>query len=296
MAAPRPAPEIQNAAFWNQIWMTAQRKNIDAGRGKECWAQWADKDAAREYYRRSLAGSAAKKRAAELAALIGPESRVLDIGAGPGSIALLLAKKAAHITAVEPAAGMAEVFREQVELENADNVLLLNKRWEDVDAVIDLYPPYDLCFASFSLGMLDLQESIEKMIGVTVKHIVLYWHAGPQAFDEDAAALCPLLYGTKHSPVPESSIIFNLLYSMGIYPDVKVIRETVRLVYPSFDDVLAAYARRYDVQTQDQRRLLASYLKTKFTPYRGKSVIRFTGKVGMRISWLNQITTVTRLS
>jgi SAM-dependent methyltransferase len=274
--------------------MTTQRKNIDSGQGGECWALWPDKESAREYYRKSFAS--AKTRAASLATLINPGSRVLDIGAGPGTIALSLAKKAAHVTAVEPSPGMAAFFREQIDLENAHNILLINKPWEAVDADADLLPPYDLCFASFSLGMLDLQESVLKMIGVTAKTIVLYWHAGPQPFDEDAAALLPLLHNKKHYPVPESSIIFNLLYRMGIYPEIKVIRDSAPQVYESFDEVFEHYTRSYHAATNEQRALLAQYLRTKFIPYQGKRFIRFTSRVSMRISWQTQIMTVTRIS
>jgi 16S rRNA G527 N7-methylase RsmG len=281
---------------WNQVWIDTQQKNIDSGQGGECWAEWTSKESALEYFQRSLDNPAVKKRATELSSLITPESRVLDIGAGPGNIALRLAKKAAHVTAIEPAQGMAGIFREQIKLENADNILLINKRWEDVDADFELRPPYDLCFASFSLGMLDLLESIGKMISVTAKIIVLYWHAGLQSFDEDATALSPLLYSKKHYPVPGSNIIFNLLYDMGIYPDVKVIRNSARLIYQSFDEVLENYARRYHITTSDQRTLLANYLRTKFIPYQGKSVIRFTTRVSMSISWRTQIMTVTRVS
>lgn len=288
--------EKQTGIDWNQVWMTAQQKNIDSGQGGECWAVWADKESAREFYQRSIAAGAARKRAASLASLINPASRVLDIGAGPGNITLSLAKKAAHVTAIEPSPGMAALFREQIDLENSENILFINKRWEDVDADIDLQSPYDLCFASFSLGMLDLRESILKMIGVTTKNIVLYWHAGLQSFDEDATALFPLLYSKKYYPVPGSNIIFNLLYDMHIYPEIKVIRNNAPQVYKSFDEVFESYVHRYNVTNDEQRALLSHYLRSKFIPCQGKSVIRFTSRVSMRISWQTQIMTVTRIS
>ncbi|MDR2535392.1 MAG: class I SAM-dependent methyltransferase, partial [Treponema sp.] len=203
---------------WNEAWKEAQRKNIDSGHGGECWTAWEDKDAAKNYFNSFIASPSAKKRAAELSRMIKSGSRVLDIGAGPGNIAIPLSKKVSHVSAVEPAAGMAEVFKDQISLEGADNIRLVPKRWEDVDVAADLEGPYDLCFASFSLGMLDLKESIEKMISVTTNTIVLYWHVGLQSFDEDAIELSPLLYGKKHYPVPDSNIIFNLLYNMRIYP------------------------------------------------------------------------------
>ena len=42
------------------------------------------------------------------------ESHVLDIGAGPGTLAIPFAQKVAHVTAVEPAEGMCSVMREKM--------------------------------------------------------------------------------------------------------------------------------------------------------------------------------------
>ena len=283
--------DVLNGIDWNKVWMEAQQKNIDSGRGGACWTEWPDKDAAKNYFSSFVASPSAKKRVAELSRMVKPASRVLDIGAGPGNISIPLAKKVSHVSAVEPAAGMFEVLRDQIALEGTDNIRLVHKRWEDVDIAADLDPPYDLCFASFSLGMVDLKESIEKMIRVSVNNIVLYWHVGLQSFDEDAMELSPMLYGKKYYPVPESSIIFNLLYRMRIYPDVKIERTNRRMIYQSFGEVLEDYERRYGVTTHEQRKLLAGYLRTKFIPFEGKSVIRFTHKVSMRLSWQTRLMT-----
>jgi SAM-dependent methyltransferase len=287
--------QIADTIDWNQVWMDAQQKNIDSGHGGECWTVWEDKDAAKNYLNSFIASPSAKKRIAEISRMVKSESRVLDIGAGPGNITIPLSKKVSHVTAVEPAPGMVEVFQDNIALEGVENIRLVPKRWEDVDAESDLEAPYDLCFASFSLGMLDLKQSIEKMLSVSTHTIVLYWHVGLQAFDEDAIELSPLLYGKKHYPVPEGSIIFNLLYSMRIYPDVKIERTNVRLIYHSFDEVLENYARRYKVETNDQQKMLENYLHTKFISYEGKSVIRFTHRVSMRLSWQTYIITAQKI-
>jgi 16S rRNA G527 N7-methylase RsmG len=280
---------------WNEEWMETQQKNIDSGHGGECWTAWQDKEAAKNYLNTFTVSPSAKKRVAELSGMIKSESRVLDIGAGPGNFAIPLSHKAARVSAVEPAAGMAEVLREQIALEGRDNISLIEKRWEDVDVDADLEAPYDLTFASFSLGMLDLKASIEKMISVSTNNIVLYWHAGLQAFDEDAIELSPLLFSKKHYPVPDSNIIFNLLFSMKIYPDVKVERTNVRLVYQSFDEVVENYMRRYGAETDEQRRLLASYLRSTFIPFEKNSVIRFSHRVSMRFSWQTQLVTSQKI-
>jgi SAM-dependent methyltransferase len=264
--------------------MDTQQKNIASGLGGECWTAWNDEEAAREYFFKALHSPAAKERVVELCSLAKPGSRVLDIGAGPGNISLPLSKIAAHVTAVEPAGGMLAIFREQINRENSGNILLVNKRWDDVQIEKDLAPPYDLCIAPFSMGMIDLRSSIEKMISVTTGDIVIFWHAGLQSWDEDSIALWPRLHGKPYNSVPQSNIIFNLLYAMGIYPDVSVSRHNWRVIYESFDDILEHYARRYDAASGEQREILADYLRDKFFVYE-KSLMRFTHNVSMRFRW-----------
>jgi SAM-dependent methyltransferase len=275
--------------------MDEQQRNVESGAGGECWSAWANKDDAREYFQQTAQSKAAKARLNDLCRLAKPASRILDIGAGAGNMALPLSKIAAHLTAVEPSPGMLSIMKDQLSLENTENIMLVEKRWDDVDIERDLEPPYTLCFAAFSLGMLNLQESIEKMIAATTGDIVLFWHAGLNSRDEDAIALWPLLHGKPYYPAPRSNVIFNLLYSMGIYPNVTVLRHNERIVYESFDKVFEHYAARYNVKSEAQSKVLIGYLRRKFSPYGKRTVIRFTHNISMRLAWQTQIVTQSRI-
>lgn len=269
---------------WNEIWKEEQNCNIASGSGRECWYAWNDEADAKDYLAMSKNRLASQDRAEDLCSVVKPDWRVLDIGAGPGNIAIPLSKKTAHVTAVEPAVGMASVLKEQIDFLNIKNIRLIPKRWDDIDPSFDLTPPYELSFASFSLGMLDLKASIKKMIAVTSKEIVLFWHAGPQAWDLDSLVLWPLLHGREFTPIPKSDVVFNLLYSLGIYPDVKVLRYQSEFVYDSVDEALEQYAKRYKATDETKRALLKDYLNTKLISRDEKKIyLRFN--VGMRISW-----------
>ena len=93
-----------------------------------------------------------------------PQSRVLDIGAGPGTLAIPFAQKVAHVTAVEPADGMVSVMREQMAEFGVNNITVVQKRWEDVEVKRDLQPSSEVVNASFSQGMADIRSVIEKMV------------------------------------------------------------------------------------------------------------------------------------
>jgi SAM-dependent methyltransferase len=282
-----------NTIDWNEIWVNAQWQNIDSGHGGECWHSWADKKTAKEYFYHSLQSPAAKERIADICSMVSPWARVLDIGAGPGNIAIPVAKIAARLTAVEPSPGMAAVLREQIALENAGNIRLIAKKWDDVDKE-ELQLPYDLTFTSFSMGMLDLKASIEKMMEVTLGTIVIFWHAGIQSWDQESMELWPLLHGKPYYPVPESNIIFNLLYSLGIYPNVKTLRHTRKTMYDSFEAALETYAGRYDAKDPEQLRVLKDYLEKKLYHVDGKRML-VTCDAGMKISWSVTQTAVARI-
>jgi len=276
--------ETETPMDWNAVWMEAQKRNIASGRGGECWHSWKDEAAARAYLEMTKKRPVAQDRAADILALAKSDWRVLDIGAGPGNITLPLAERVAHVTAVEPAPGMATVLAKCVAESGLSNIRLVSKRWDDIESAVDLEPPYDLSFASFSLGMLDLRASLEKMMTVTTREIVLFWHAGHQSWDIDAMELWPLLHGRRYDPIPKSDIVFNLLYSMGIYPEVHVLRSRTGQVFETFDEALDQYSRRYAVDTEPQRRILVDYLKDKITLSGSKWLLPRTD-AGMRISW-----------
>ncbi|GMO52582.1 MAG: class I SAM-dependent methyltransferase [Termitinemataceae bacterium] len=285
--------ENNDTLEWNKLLINAQWKNIDSGHGGECWHSWEDKQMAKEYLQHSIQSPMTKLRIADICSSVHRGGRVLDIGAGPGNIAIPVAKIASHLTAVEPAHGMAEVLTEQIAIENIRNILLINKKWDDID-IDDLIPPYDLTFASFSLGMIDLQASIEKMMEVTLGTIIIFWHAGIQSWAQEAMEIWPLLHNEPFYPVPESNIIFNLLYSMGIYPDVKVLRHKRKVVYDTFEKALQTYAARYDAKEPEQICILEDYLQKKLY-HNGKKRLLFNTNVSMRLSWPMSQATKSRI-
>lgn len=63
---------------------------------------------------------------------IDPECTVLDIGAGPGTLTIPLAKRVKHITAVEPSSGMLACLKKNAAEEGVTNITHINRKWEDV--------------------------------------------------------------------------------------------------------------------------------------------------------------------
>jgi hypothetical protein len=267
---------------WNSVWIEKQRLCIESGWGRECWQAWEDEASAWEYL--DMSRPVSRKRVDDICSLVKPDWRVLDVGAGPGNIAVPLSALCAHVSAVEPALGMALILNKQIEAAKIDNIRLVNKKWDDVIPARDLSPPYELSFASFSLGMRDIRASIIKMMSVTSREIVIFWHAGPQSWDGHTMELWPLLHGREYHPCPQSDVLFNVLYSMGIYPDIRVLRLDTEIVYETFEEVFSQFASRYDVINDRQREILIEYLESRLFKKDGKLLLP-RREASMRFSW-----------
>ena len=134
--------------------------------------------------------------------------------------------------------------------------------------------------------MLDLLDAVKKILSVARNRVLFYWHLGPQVWDVDAVKLWPLLHGKDFTPIPKAEVIFNLLYSMGIYADATVMHRTMRMGYDSFDEAMDEYRKRYAVPANDSKlnALLKDYLLQNLVIEEGRHMQKATG-TGMRLAW-----------
>lgn len=245
---------------WNEIWKSRTRGNRESSPGRECARIWESRESALRFWNMCRQErSRIDKTVWETD--ITATSRVLDIGAGPGTLAIPFAEKASHVTAVEPAEGMCSVMREKMAEYGVSNIDIVQKRWEDVDVAADLQPPYDVVIASFSLGMQDIRAAIEKMMQASSKYIYLYHFAGETSWDRQWQKLWPRLHGRTYQPGPKCDVLYNVLYQMGIYPNVRTFRLEHNQPYASLDEAVLALAPQAQAETEEQKAVLREYLR-----------------------------------
>ena len=78
--------------------------------------------------------------------------RILDIGAGAGTLAIPMAGKVRQVTAVDPSTTMCSVLTDYVTARGIINISCIQRAWEDPDIMDHLEPPYDVVVASLSPG------------------------------------------------------------------------------------------------------------------------------------------------
>ncbi|WP_319507479.1 class I SAM-dependent methyltransferase [uncultured Methanolobus sp.] len=267
---------------WNEVWKYCMAAQQSANKEVEN-NLWNRKDNAERFWKRTQEFSDRTRLTLEELPLT-PQSRVLDIGAGPGRLSIPIAERVAHVTAVEPAEGMRNILLDNVAEKKLTNLDCVSKRWEDIDVENDLNGPYDIVIASFSLGMPDIREAIQKMEQASSKHVYLYWFAGTSPWEEHSVNLWPYLYGTNYTCGPKCDVLYNVLYDMGIYPDMQVFPMEYTNNFASMDEAMDFFRSRYAIETPEQEAILYNYLRDELSWENG-SISERADSTRVRICW-----------
>jgi len=268
---------------WNEVWKERMKVNNTLKRSRGCSYFWNTKKKAREYAASSEEEECSRVRWVASSLPITADSRVLDIGAGPGSISIPVSSQVAEVTALEPSLAMREVLETAISEAGITNISIVGSHWEDVRTE-DLKPPYDVVFASFSLGMPDLKEAVMKMNEVCSGTVVVFQFAGLPYWEQIMQSLWPALHGIPYLPGPKIDVLFNLLYSMGIYPDVAISPHVHTLRFPDLDLACDNLSGRFLIETPEQRAILREYLEERFRPD-GDSILLQVPVHRARLTW-----------
>jgi 2-polyprenyl-3-methyl-5-hydroxy-6-metoxy-1,4-benzoquinol methylase len=236
-------------ALWRELVEMKERSRKHAGKGQEgdVWRnqaagfkegvkrRWARPDSSREF----------------ILSHIAPDSTVLDIGAGTGDWAALLARRARSVTAIEPSPSMIEVMRDSLSAEGISNVTILQGAWPQVEVA-----PHDFSLCSHAMyGYPDLSGFVRRMAESTRRTCFLLLRAPTLAGVRSEAARH--IWGQPLDS-PNFTIAYNVLLQMGIYANV--LMENTGLWKPR-------KSRSLEEALQEMRRFLALEEGTEHEPY-----------------------------
>lgn len=245
---------------WNQTWKERMHKNQSCRGNQECASIWTSEEKAREFWKAACENQARYCPIIEKISA-GCPGTVLDIGGGPGTLALPLAERGCHVTMIEPASGMITVLKENMESLGVSTIYPIHARWEEI-RVEDLNGPFDAVVSCYSLGMPDIAEAVRKMEQVCTGTVYLIWFAGITPWERVMQTLWPYYHDIPYESGPKSDLLFNVLYEMGIYPEISVYRESPVLEHAISADLVQDYAQRLNIPRGSDTRHIEEYFST----------------------------------
>jgi SAM-dependent methyltransferase len=245
---------------WNQVWMEQKRRHLGVRNYQGSDEFWSNPRNIQRVYQRFPSRSLRVKKQIE-GIEIQKGCKVLDIGAGPGTLAIPLAKMGCHVTVVEPSAAMREVMMRCQEREKVQDMQVLAMHWEDVNPG-DL-EEYDLVIASFSLSMIDIGAAIDKMNRACRGSVYLYWFLTPPVWADVLFTLWPRIQGVPFYFEPTADVLYQVLLQKKIYANFHPEKNIQSHIYQTLGDAVDDYAARMNCTDEGQRKIIRDYLRRK---------------------------------
>jgi len=222
---------------------------------------WGNKKKVNTVYTKGE-GKHDEKTQARLNAMNIPDgSRVLDIGAGPGTYAIPLAARGCLVTVIEPSPVMRELLEARIKEEKIKNIIVIPKRWEDVQAS-ELGKPFDVVIASFSLTMMDIGEALEKMHSCCCGTVHLFWFLTPPAWVQVNKDLWPFLHGGTFPGEPTAEWLWQVLYEMRIFANLTAEQGFPPSRYVNVEEAVDEFRERLNCKTPAQDEIIRNYFHT----------------------------------
>ena len=233
---------------WKILWQNAREQKSWTAKGPKDW----DKKAP-SFLKRNSRSPFVDLVLAKLP--LQKEFTVLDAGSGPGTLSLPLAKLVHSVTALDYSQGMLDALATEAAKQGTKNIRTINASWDNDWEQFDL-AQHDICIASRSLSVPDLQASLAKLNSYSCGYVFVVDRIGHTPFDREA-------FKTVNRPFrsgPDYIYTVNTLYSMGIHCSVDIISLPSETIYKDIKAAMESYCWMFKDLTQDEENSLQQYI------------------------------------
>lgn len=245
---------------WNEEYKKVRAKKSYKAKKKQDWNARAA-----SFAKRSLDSKFADLFVAKMN--IDPDWSVLDVGCGPGTLAIPLASRVAKITALDFSTAMLAALQQQ-KGPDCSNITEVHGSWTDDWQNLGL-DPHDVTIAARSLAVDDLKAALTKLNNWATKKVFIADRVGYGPFDPDLFAAV----GRPFNPGPDFQYCFNLLLQMGITPTVEYLEFDQHRTYASFADAVEGVQWMVEDLSDSAMVKLQKYVKDRLQTNADGSVI-----------------------
>jgi SAM-dependent methyltransferase len=164
---------------------------------------------------------------------------VLDVGSGTGRFALALAPLARGVIAVEPNETMLGFLQRDATERGVTNIEYVNMAWEATPN--DLKADLVLC-CHVLYPIWDIETFVTKLYTSTLQACYIYMRA--VHLDALTAHLWKYFHGDERCLSPSYIHALDVLYDMGLYADVEIVRMPPSLRYRSLEQAVEELAEQ----------------------------------------------------
>ncbi|MGH2457922.1 MAG: class I SAM-dependent methyltransferase [Chloroflexota bacterium] len=260
---PRVAP-IDYVDRWRQLVAAREAQGRRLDRLGDRPDHWAGDRAAR-FRRMTMRPGAADPLLTLIRPLVGPNSSVLDVGAGTGRHVLPLAPLVAAVTAVEPSAAMRDQLTAVVREADLGNVKIIASGWPTDEAA-----PADLVICSHVAYFVAAIEPFLRQIDRVSRGraFVVLRHQQREIAILD---LFERIWGETRCPEPSFADLFGVACQLGIYPNVATIPFSAAAGFEAIDDAVPMIqADLLNPEGPDVERKITDYLRERMVHRDGR--------------------------
>lgn len=192
---------------------------------------------------------------------------VLDIGSGPGTLAIPISARVKTVTAIDFSAGMLDTLGAIASRKQISNITSIQCSWED-DWVAKGIEPHDIAIASRSMGVRDLAAALIKINRYGNKFVFISDRIGPTPFEESAFTAL----GRPFQPGPDYIYTLNSLYTLGIYPNVTILKLKRNCSYESMAEAVNSYSWMFKNITPEETILLEKFISSRIVDTKGNII------------------------
>jgi len=209
-----------------------------------------------------------------------PGWTVLDIGSGPGTLAIPLAKKARSVTALDISPEMLKRLAANAAKSGLTNIKYLNSSWQDAFAG-GLVEKHDVVVASRSLMAGDVREALAGIVATAGRAAYLTFPIVHLPFDWEVYEAI----GRGKKKPPPYIYIYNMLYQMGVMANVEILQARVRSRFATVEEAIESLQWRTDPFTPEEMARLREFLEHKFAGQKGTAGFTHEGKAQWALIW-----------